>query len=84
MVDFTLFSFHLTAGRLCEWKPKTTDKYSDVNSFEEYLKTLELHCEPGNTALLNWTVAMDTPDLLYYQVKNYFAFFFKSNYSMNE
>ncbi|KAJ6637834.1 Protein Skeletor, isoforms B/C [Pseudolycoriella hygida] len=55
------------AGRLCEWKPKTTDKYAEVNTFEEYLKTLELQCEPGESAFLNWTVAMNTPDLLYYQ-----------------
>lgn len=44
-----------------------------MNSFDEYFKTLDLTCEPGEAALLNWTVAMDTPDLLYYQV-NIFAY----------
>ncbi|XP_037029296.1 protein Skeletor, isoforms B/C isoform X1 [Bradysia coprophila] len=55
------------AGRLCEWRPKTKDRSSEMNSFDEYFKTLDLHCEPGEPAFLNWTVAMDTPDLLYYQ-----------------
>lgn len=39
-----------------------------MNSFDDYFKTLDLHCEPGEPALLNWTVALNTPDLLYYQV----------------
>lgn len=46
----------------------TIDKASDIETFEDYMKTLHLECEPGEPAYLNWTVAMDTPDLVYYQV----------------
>lgn len=31
------------------------------------MKTLKLECEDGDPAILNWTVAQDTPNLLYYQ-----------------
>lgn len=56
-------------GRYCEWKHKTIDRSADTETFEEYMKTLELVCEPGEAAVLNWTVAADTPDLVYYQVR---------------
>lgn len=41
------------------------------------MKTLHLECEPGEAAHLNWTVPMDAPDLLYYQVCIYFYIFHK-------
>lgn len=56
------------AGRYCEWQIITVDKSSEIETFEEYKKTLKLHCEPGEAAVLNWTVSHDTPDLVYYQV----------------
>ncbi|KAG5670982.1 hypothetical protein PVAND_001209 [Polypedilum vanderplanki] len=55
------------AGRYCEWQHITVDKSSDIETFEEYKKTLKLECEPGEPAILNWTVSHDTPDLVYYQ-----------------
>lgn len=57
------------AGRYCEWKHKTVDKSADIDTFEDYVKTLHLDCEPGAAAHLNWTVPMEAPDLLYYQVR---------------
>lgn len=39
-----------------------------METFEEYKKTLHLYCEDGLPAILNWTVPLDAPDLLYYQV----------------
>jgi hypothetical protein len=46
----------------------TIDKSAETETFEQYTKTLKLECEPGEAAVLNWTVAEDTPDLVYYQV----------------
>lgn len=57
------------AGRYCEWQHMTVDKSTDIETFEEYKKTLKLDCEPGEPAVLNWTVSHDTPDLVYYQVR---------------
>lgn len=57
------------AGRYCEWQINGTDKSNKIDSFEEYMKTLNLFCEDGDPAYLNWTVPLDAPDLLYYQVK---------------
>jgi hypothetical protein len=62
------------AGRYCEWQIMTVDKSSEIESFEEYMKTLKLHCEPGESAYLNWTVSFDTPDLVYYQVMALLSF----------
>lgn len=56
------------AGRYCEWKHLTIDRSNDIETFEDYKKTLKLECEPGEPAILNWTVSFDTPDLVYYQV----------------
>ncbi|KAI8422957.1 hypothetical protein MSG28_014057 [Choristoneura fumiferana] len=36
-------------------------------SFEAYMKTLQLECNEGEPAILTWTVAQETPDLVYYQ-----------------
>lgn len=35
------------------------------------MKTLTLVCEEGEPAVLNWTVPMNAPDTLYYQVGGY-------------
>lgn len=40
----------------------------ESETFESYTKTLQLECERGDQAILNWTVEQETPDLLYYQV----------------
>ena len=58
----------VTAGRYCEWVHKSVDRSMETETFEEYLQTLYLKCDEGESALLNWTVAKETPDLLYYQV----------------
>lgn len=57
------------AGRYCEWQHNTIDKSAEIETFEEYKKTLHLFCDDGQPAILNWTVPMDAPDLLYYQVR---------------
>lgn len=59
------------AGRYCEWQHLTVDKSSEIETFAEYKKTLKLECEPGEAAVLNWTVSHDTPNLVYYQVNCY-------------
>lgn len=64
-----LNQFVISAGRYCEWQHITVDKSSDIETFEDYKKTLKLECEPGEAAILNWTVSSDTPDLVYYQVE---------------
>lgn len=46
----------------------TIDRSAEMETFEEYKKTLRLVCEPGEPAILNWTVPLDAPDTLYYQV----------------
>uniref|UniRef100_A0A1B0CEY4 Protein to be involved in spindle matrix formation n=1 Tax=Lutzomyia longipalpis TaxID=7200 RepID=A0A1B0CEY4_LUTLO len=61
------YKFPTGVGRYCEWKHKTVDKSAESESFEDYMKTLRLECEDGKPGYLNWTVEMDTPDLVYYQ-----------------
>lgn len=65
------YPFATAAGRYCEWEHKTIDKSAEIETFEEYMKTLHLKCEEnGKPAILNWTVDANTPDLVYYQVRN--------------
>lgn len=56
------------AGRFCEWKFKSYDRSSEMETFEAFFDSLKLSCKSGNVAMLNWTVAEETPDLVYYQV----------------
>jgi hypothetical protein len=58
------------AGHYCEWVHKTVDMSSEKDTFESFFQTLRLECERGEPFYMNWTVPMDAPDLLYYQVKN--------------
>lgn len=55
-------------GRYCEWQHVTIDKSESIETFAEYKKTLHLECEDGMPGVLNWTVPMEAPDILYYQV----------------
>lgn len=36
------------AGRYCEYQHITIDRSSDIETFEEYKKTLKLACDPGS------------------------------------
>ncbi len=46
------------------------DKWADSETFDDYTKTLILECESNREqpANLTWTVPMDAPNTLYYQV----------------
>ncbi|KAK6622254.1 hypothetical protein RUM44_002061 [Polyplax serrata] len=61
------YPYPTAAGRYCEWGHKTVDQSATIPTFQEYLKTLRLMCDEGQPAYLNWTVAPETPDLVYYQ-----------------
>ncbi|XP_053947186.1 protein Skeletor, isoforms B/C [Anastrepha ludens] len=54
-------------GRYCEWVHRTVDRSAEIETFEEYMKTVMLECEEGEPGYMNWTVPLDAPDLLYYQ-----------------
>ncbi|KAE8740565.1 hypothetical protein FOCC_FOCC013898 [Frankliniella occidentalis] len=61
------YPYPTAAGRYCEWVHLTVDRYADFENFADYKKTLTLQCDQGEPAILNWTVAMDTPNEVYYQ-----------------
>ncbi|KAG8222980.1 hypothetical protein J437_LFUL002703 [Ladona fulva] len=64
------YPYPTAAGRYCEWKHKTIDQSATSETFEAYFNTLRLECDDNDVngpAYLNWTVAEETPDLLYYQ-----------------
>ncbi|XP_046668764.1 protein Skeletor, isoforms B/C [Homalodisca vitripennis] len=61
------YPYPTAAGRYCEWAHKTVDKSLDTPTFSEFFQTLRLMCDEGDAAYLNWTVAQETPDLIYYQ-----------------
>lgn len=63
------YPFPTAAGRYCEFAHKSIDRSAESETFEQFFDTLRLECEPGEPAYLNWTVPMDAPDLLYYQVR---------------
>lgn len=67
-VDDMGFPFPSAAGRYCEWEHKTVDKSADIETFEAYVETLRLNCDDGEPGYMNWTVPLDAPELLYYQV----------------
>lgn len=58
----------IAAGRYCEWQINGTDQSEKIETFEDYMKTLYLFCEDGEPGVLNWTVPMEAPNTLYYQV----------------
>ncbi|XP_063629705.1 protein Skeletor, isoforms B/C [Cydia splendana] len=61
------YAYPTAIGRYCEWIHKTTDQSAVSDTFETYMKTLQLECNEGEPGILNWTVAEETPDLVYYQ-----------------
>ncbi|KAJ0170675.1 hypothetical protein K1T71_013447 [Dendrolimus kikuchii] len=61
------YPYPTALGRYCEWVHQSIDKSATSETFEDYMKTLQLECSPGEPGILNWTVAHETPDLLYYQ-----------------
>lgn len=63
-----LYSYVVTAGRYCEWEHLTIDRSAEFEEFDDFKKTLRLVCEDGEPAILNWTVPIEAPDTLYYQV----------------
>lgn len=63
------------AGRFCEWKFKSYDRSAEMETFQAFFDSLKLSCEEGFPDVLNWTVAEETPDLVYYQV-NIITYFF--------
>ncbi|CAD7083693.1 unnamed protein product [Hermetia illucens] len=65
--DSNGYPFPTAAGRYCEWVHKGVDKSAVSETFEDYMKTVELECEGGEPAILNWTVPDDAPNLLFYQ-----------------
>jgi len=58
-------------GSLCYYKSREgEDKWRESETFKEYFTSLEVVCERGskdNYGLLNWTVAEETDDIVYYQ-----------------
>lgn len=70
------YSQPTAAGRYCEWTHKSIDRSAEIKTFAEYMETLRLECETGEPAYLNWTVPMDAPKLLYYQVFMIFKYLF--------
>lgn len=68
------YAYPTTAGHYCEWAHQTIDQSAQSKTFDDFFKTLKLECETGEPATLVWHVAEDTPDLVYYQVKNFFFY----------
>merc|ERR1719266_553904 len=64
-------------GPVCEYQSiEGADKADQSSTFGEYLKTLKLACEENRKfsyGWVNWTVAENTPDLVYYQSFNQYG-----------
>ncbi len=63
-------------GPLCEFVPKdggsADSKAAESETFQDFRNSLDVACEAGAAGefgWVNWTVAANTPDLVYYQVK---------------
>ncbi|XP_022663529.1 protein Skeletor, isoforms B/C-like isoform X2 [Varroa jacobsoni] len=56
-------------GRLCnyEYPFKRTELPDDFATFEDFATNLEIKCQEGRPAYLQWTPDQFTPDLVYYQ-----------------
>ena len=67
MNNLSLLIF-LSVGHLCSWKHQGRDAWEESVTFQQYRKTLYKDCNPGKPGFMQWTVAQDTPDLVYYQV----------------
>ncbi|XP_074107985.1 protein Skeletor, isoforms B/C [Cotesia typhae] len=61
------YPYPTAAGRYCEWAHKTVDMSENSLTYASFFDTLRLDCDQGEPAKLVWTVAPDTPDLVYYQ-----------------
>ncbi|XP_026828705.1 protein Skeletor, isoforms B/C isoform X2 [Ooceraea biroi] len=61
------FPYPTAAGRYCEWIRNTVDNADNYETFKSFFQTLELKCDKGDPAKLEWTVQEDIPDLVYYQ-----------------
>ncbi|MPC19362.1 Protein Skeletor, isoforms D/E [Portunus trituberculatus] len=55
-------------GSLCQWKHIGQDMWQQSETFDTYKDSLYKSCDSGLPGSLVWTVAEDTPDLVYYQV----------------
>ena len=70
-----LFSIFNPAGRYCAHEE--TDESASVaencdSTLQEYLDTLNVTCQDeGEAAILKWTPDENTPDVVYYQVKQH-------------
>lgn len=52
-------------GPLCQYMSSADP--NSYSTFEDYKTTLTKDCAPGDPGVLEWTVPIDAPDLLYYQ-----------------
>lgn len=56
-----------SVGGLCLWNPIGQDAWQQSETFEIYRDSVYKECDGGLPGSLVWTVAEDTPDLVYYQ-----------------
>ena len=69
-MPYTIALILPAVGRLCKWSPAGgRDAWADSPTFEVYRRTLSKECAEGGVGVLEWTVPLDAPDLLYYQVR---------------
>lgn len=67
-------------GRLCNWTPNPDYPADTFESFGAYQRTLTLECDEGEAGIIQWTPDANTPDTVYYQVKNTSSLFPVSNF----